>query len=502
MKKTTISTIVLSLTLVSLTAALVRGQGPMWWQQIFPNLPEGWVVQPLTTPMQGLAFMNTKRLEYVKLSIANLAGADAVEQLNNLLVQLRQQFSHLQINDVRADAQRKIAGCQIRYVADGGEIVSRVILISGGGQAIIVSRAAQADLYPQVQGELEAIAWSLLQQLTQLRQQSAPSAGLLAQARTELGRRSHTVHVGLYWITIPSDWRVLTANGSNFVAISPGGEIIAIYNLEIPADRQTLELMLEGLNLLGLSPEQYNTVVRLVSPYLPPVEVIRQLYPQVSGGEVQNVQVLEQRTLPSPVGQRAEVHYRYFHSTPTGSQPMEGMADVTSTPPPITVPGATFWTVTALGAEAPPTLFQQNLPLYVAILSSARPDPQGIQTALATQQQQNQIIKQIAVSQAQHFQQQNQLITQTFDNMKSMQMSLFQNLQNTNLNIGLDWLDTFGGQTYVKDVETGARFTVPNEYMDFFRNLGEAVRAYGKYADPLLHGSHEGDILQPIHHGE
>lgn len=163
MKKTTISTIVLSLTLVSLTAALVRGQGPMWWQQIFPNLPEGWVVQPLTTPMQGLAFMNTKRLEYVKLSIANLAGADAVEQLNNLLVQLRQQFSHLQINDVRADAQRKIAGCQIRYVADGGEIVSRIILISGGGQAIIVSRAAQADLYPQVQGELEAIAWSLLQ---------------------------------------------------------------------------------------------------------------------------------------------------------------------------------------------------------------------------------------------------------------------------------------------------------------------------------------------------
>jgi aryl carrier-like protein len=478
----------------------------MWWQQVFPELPQGWVVERLLPPAQGLIFMNTQRLEYIKLSFARLRGANAIAQLNALLSDLRQQFQQLEASDLRADEARRVASCQVRFVQQGQPLQGTAVVLSGErGQALVLMRAARADLYPQVEKELERLAWSLLRRLTAVTGSAAGAgagAAELQKAQAELAQRGRAVHVGLFWITIPRDWQVAFANNGNLLAMNSSGESVAIYILQVPADALTLQMMLQGLQWLGLTPQQSALLARLVSPYLPPLEVIRQLYPRLSGGSVQQLQILGHWPLPAAMGQAARVHYRYVRPAPAGAQPIEGGADVTSIPPPLPVPGATFWTLTAQGAEAPPALFAQRLPFYMAILASARPDPNGIQAALASQQQQSQIIQQMAASQAAHFRQQNQLIAQTFDNIRSMQWNLFEHIQQTNLNIALDWMDAFTGQVYVKDVRTGARFTVPREYADFFRERGEKIRAYGKYADPLLYGSYERDVLQPIYHGE
>jgi hypothetical protein len=480
----------------------------MWWQQLFPELPPEWIVEYLRPPAQGLAFINTRHLEYIKLSFARLRGVNAIAQLNALLAELRPQLQELEASDLRTDEARRLASCQLRF-GQGGQLLRGVVAVLSApqqGEALVLLRAAQADLYRQREKELERLAWRLLRRLTELtgsmEQVDTAAVERVRQAQAELARTGRPLHVGLYWITIPRHWQPSLASNGNLLVVSAEGESVAIYMLEIPADALTLQMMLQGLALLGLPPQQAALLRQLASPYLPPLEVIRQLYPRFAGGSVQQLQILGHWPLPAAVGQAARIHYRYLRPSPAGGQPVEGGTEVISRPPPLAVPGASFWTVVAQGAEAPPGLFARRLPLYMAILASARPDPNGIQAALASQQQQNRIIQQMVASQAAHFRHQNQMIAQTFDHMRAMQMNLFEQVQQTNLNIGLDWMDAFAGQVYVKDIRTGARFTVPREYVDFFRDRGEQVRAYGKYADPLLYGSYERDILQPIYHGE
>nr|BBH92755.1 hypothetical protein KTA_09540 [Thermogemmatispora argillosa] len=481
----------------------------MWWQQVFPELPSGWVVERLLPPAQGLAFLNTQRPEYIKLSFARLRGANAIAQLNTLLTELRGQLQRLEASDLRTDPARNVASCQVRFWQQGQPLRGVLVVIAGQhGDALALSRAARADLYPQREHELERLAWSLLRRLTELTESASGVQEIQAaseraeQAQAELARTGRPVHVGLYWITIPQHWQLSLASGGNLLAVSPEGESVTIYVVQIPADVGTLQLMLRGLALLGLSSQQAALLKRLVSPYLPPVEVIRQLYPRLAAGAVQQLQILGQWPLPVAMGQAARIRYRYLRPSPAGMQAIEGGADVHSIPPPLQVPGAAFWNLTVQGAEAPAAIFGQRLPLYMAILASARPDPAGLQAALASQRQQHQIIQQMAASQAAHFRHQSQIIAQAFGQVNALQMNLFEHNLQSRLNTTLDWIDTFMGETYVKDVRTGARFTVPRSYVEFFRQRGEEVRAYGKYADPLLYGSYERDILKPIHHGE
>jgi len=212
-------------------------------------------------------------------------------------------------------------------------------------------------------------------------------------------------------VAIPSDW---AASGTfeRFVAFSTRGESFGSGRAEVWPDEQALRRGLAVLPPTLMSPQELALVSRSVAPPLVPLDVIRLLYPQLAGGAIQSMHVLDTRPLFS---QRqlgaALIHYRYtllphrdsaFQSLlPPALQaqtqvPMEGAALIMTFPlafdpalvanfPDLAV--ANVWSYVYRLAEAPDALFIKNVATYAKIFATYRVDLQALNENYRQQQQ-------------------------------------------------------------------------------------------------------------------
>ncbi|MBX5458630.1 MAG: hypothetical protein IRZ31_17195 [Thermogemmatispora sp.] len=114
---------------------------PIWWQQLFPELPPEWIVEYRRPPAQGLAFINARHLEDIKLSFARLRGVNAIAQLNALLAELRLQLQELEASNLQTDEARRVASCRLLFRQEGQQLRGIVVVLSAPqqGEALILS---------------------------------------------------------------------------------------------------------------------------------------------------------------------------------------------------------------------------------------------------------------------------------------------------------------------------------------------------------------------------
>jgi len=201
----------------------------------------------------------------------------------------------------------------------------------------------------------------------------------------------HTVmaHDATFQLALPNGWQETGPQIlENFLALSEQGESFGSGIAEVFANTEAKRLILPGYKAV-LPPEQSELMSRLLAPPLDPVQVVTQLFPQVSGGAMQNVRVVEAHPIPSAPGTTAAlIHYQFIlfprrdaafasglppELLSMDEVPMEAMGVISTNPG----NGAT-WTLTYGTISAPQSIFASNQRVYAAIYRSYQFIAQGL----------------------------------------------------------------------------------------------------------------------------
>jgi hypothetical protein len=160
---------------------------------------------------------------------------------------------------------------------------------------------------------------------------------------------------------VPFNWKIQSATQRHFLVTNLQNEKVWVDVWDVPMDAQSLA------NIGQLNP--LSTSLRIYSPPLAPVDVLKQLYPPFAQGAVQNLNVLMGKTVPASVGMQAGVFdYRYLLH---GQTRYEGEMLIITVPPTHS-PYVNYWSLITCGGEAPAEIFQQNKALYAVILGSLK----------------------------------------------------------------------------------------------------------------------------------
>jgi hypothetical protein len=197
---------------------------------------------------------------------------------------------------------------------------------------------------------------------------------------------------GSFSVQLPRDWTVASAALGSFRAWGRQGEKVFELFASFPADQDSLQ----NAQALGV-PAQAFGVIPLAVPPLDQVAIVRDLSPRLSPW-IHDMQILESSALTPNQNPAAGigaglVHYRYTYTVSGASEseragmppalssqdrvPMEGAALI-FTLPPVYTGSFNYWTLFAIGGEAPQHLFSRDLPLLVGILQSLRYNPNAV----------------------------------------------------------------------------------------------------------------------------
>jgi len=198
-------------------------------------------------------------------------------------------------------------------------------------------------------------------------------------------------------MAVPADWQVAPPAGQNFGAFSGRGESFSCGVLEVFADLGSMRNAQQAFAMMGKPRQELAFMERLVSPPLAPNQIVGRLFPQISGGAIQNLRVLEAR--PSPDGS-ASVAYQYvllpqrdaLYRTllPAALQrysqvPMEGEAHIHLVPG--TGAGAVrTWSFLYAIISAPQPVYTNNARVYAAMFESIRTNLGAVQQGMAEQE--------------------------------------------------------------------------------------------------------------------
>lgn len=463
--------------------------------------PKGWQVKRHSHG--AFTIYNPNRVESVKFVPLTGMSGNALHQLHKIYTMVKRQHPDARFFNVKADQHGELAECDteligLGYHNDKMKLREMLFLLTKNGRTLLVLLIARADLYPSVAGTLYSIANSAFAARPPQQTATAP-----IRSSTNLSNISfRRVDTGIYYINVPVSWSVKLASRGNLLATNTRKETIFAFSLQVPADRETYEYEADGYRMLGKSPALLDMLARAVSPCLSPLEVVRDWYPHVTGDFVRDMRILNYRPMtPNPaVGRGTEqgiVHYSYTLNTTRSRTHMEGAAIVITTPPQIEVPGATFWNLIAYGAEAPATVFTHRLPLYIHVFKSVRANLQGIREQMANDEKDRNIIVHGAMRSIGDIAARRKMIENTFNSVNQMQRQEFNTMNNDNYHVALGWMEAYGGQTPVVDVNTGAKYTLPTGYVNAFTSRGRNVRA-PRGIDPILFNSPSGDVVKPV----
>jgi hypothetical protein len=281
-----------------------------------------------------------------------------------------------------------------RLVTTGNDVVTVLAGLSPGSRATIgVLRAGRLVDVVVTLGAAPA-------NLAPNRQGAQPPANVFVPA-TPVNFRTVMAQDQTFTIQLPSDWQVREATLDNFFAWSPRGESISSGNLPVFTNTATMSQALQTLQSVGVPPQQLALMSRLVSPPLPPVDVIRVFIPHVVGQQMQDVRILGSRDLAgsgAAAGTGATgalVAYQYT-LVPAQADPlarslmppplqargptvMKGLMTVSVSAP---VYGLGFWFLAFQGVEAPQGVFESNVPIYTQISQSVQLNQPAVQQKL------------------------------------------------------------------------------------------------------------------------
>lgn len=275
---------------------------------------------------------------------------------------------------------------------------------------------------------------------------SSPTAGPFQRVRST---------EGIITIDLPSDWLLGSSAANSFAAFSPRGEGFSCGQIDVFLDRSGMLAAAQAMQMMGASRQQLSLLPRLVSPPLSPMAVVERLFPQISGGAIENIQILAAQQL----GQNgSEISYRYLllpHRDPLFRSiinpalrdyeqvVMQAKARLT-TAPGVSVGVARTWTLLYEIVDAPQPVFAARGTSYQHILESLAVDVDALQRQAAASQQQAASISSSIVAQ-------NQMIQNWSHKSMQNQYSQLQQMQDWNARMGQIWIDTAGQQSRYVD---------------------------------------------------
>jgi hypothetical protein len=231
---------------------------------------------------------------------------------------------------------------------------------------------------------------------------------------------------GTFSVEMPTGWQVRTAQVRSTFAQSARGESLAwgaINAIDVPHFQMYQQM-------LGQFAGYARQVFPVVANPMPPAEIVLQLYPRFFR-EAQDLRVLlEQRSGPFS----SLIFYRYMIQYPA-PRLMRGAARIEIVLPPSDNFG--IWTIAYWKAEAPESLFDQDMPLFEKVFSSLHYDANRIlRLAAADRSTRNRTIGNIIHQQGNEFARSSQAINQFGQFMQSSQISLGNAFSQANLEQG------------------------------------------------------------------
>jgi hypothetical protein len=245
---------------------------------------------------------------------------------------------------------------------------------------------------------------------------------------------------GTFSVQLPVSWQLRNAQVRNTMAQGPRGESVAwgvISAIDVP-NFQAYQ------RLLGQFAGYAAQVFPVVANPMPPEGVILYLYPRLYPG-AQNIRILGDR----PVGPTSSLVF-YQYTPPASAGPMRGGALISAAPP---QPGDFgIWTIAYWKAEAPASLFNRDMLMFGAILSSLHYNIDRILAMVAANQQAtSRTIGNIIRDEAQEYQRRSQMITQNGQQMQAMQTQLGETFQTHDAIIGQNRIASLGGLAPFQD---------------------------------------------------
>jgi len=165
-------------------------------------------------------------------------------------------------------------------------------------------------------------------------------------------------------VMIPADWNVLSAIMRVFAVRSPRNEDVRVLTLDIFSNPQSLANALAVCQRVPVAPGC--PPLRLWSPPLGPVDVVRALYPRLTD-DIQQMRILG--AWPTAMAGKRGVIVRYQFMK--HGVLMEGLEEIYLVPG-LATAGMTYWSFVASGADGPREYFRRNLGLYAAILETLK----------------------------------------------------------------------------------------------------------------------------------
>jgi hypothetical protein len=251
-------------------------------------------------------------------------------------------------------------------------------------------------------------------------------------------------------LRVPANWQVAPVAGQNLGAFSGRGESFSCGLLELFADYASMRNALQASAMMGKSQQELRFMQRLVSPQLSPDGVVARLFPQISGGAMQNVRILGGHPLPDG---SAAIYYQYLLFPQrdalyqsllppvlqgVGQVPMQGEAHIRLVPG-MTVGAVRTWSFLYAVVSAPTQVYATNARLYPVIFQSIQTSPGAVQQNMAREQN-------LANSIGANIKSQNQMLQAWSRRTADTQRKQLDEWTERNRKMGDIWTDMAGAQ--------------------------------------------------------
>jgi hypothetical protein len=282
---------------------------------------------------------------------------------------------------------------------------------------------------------------------------------------------------GTIAMDLPVDWQLMSATGQNFLAFSAAGESYRCGELDVFTDARSMQAVLQAYQARGDSRLQLAFAQRMVSPPLDAQGVVTRLIPQIAGGAMQSVRIVETRPLS---GNGALVLYDYVLQPQRDALlstilppalrryqqvPMRAAAFLFTTP--ASVMGvASIWSVFYQSVEAPQQVFARDGAMYERVFQSFSLNMQAVQANMAAAAAQGKSI-------GDSIKRQNEMVQAWSQRSMERQYKELEHNEEWNYRTGEKWVNIQGGQKLLDDPNTG------------FEMLTDAIHAPVNYAPYL-----------------
>ncbi len=468
------------------------------------QIPKDWVVKNYA-PQQEYIFKNPKLPESIILKKMYGFHHSALAVLRGTTSQLARIYPDFRYLAIYANPSHTLAECEMMWYDPKFKYQEHEtwFVELKHGKGFLLTLDVKNALFPYVEGWYNEIADNLFHaRIPQTQVPRPEAASLYLNKQTweqpiDLSRvKLTTINAGEFWMQIPAFWRVVSASPRSFHLEVQGnaGESFTVNSFSVAANEQTLQNELTGLRAMGAPPQVLELRSRLLAPYLSPVQVVQYLFPKVASGLAQNLKVLGSSNArefqqDGDLIESSVVTYEYQKIMGGKAVPEEGAAEIITVRLPFITALDYTWKLIYIGAEAPPWVFQKEIPLFMAMAHSIRINNQAILQNSQNNRALGNEIANFGEQSIQGFQNSENLIASTGQRVMSMQYNSWKNGYSGMMHNTYGWMEAYTGEQPYVDTNTGQKVMLQGYGLP-----GEKVRAY----ENTPYGIGQGDVLRPV----